>query len=256
MALLKVEKVNKIYTGNVNYQAISNLDLTVEKGEFVGIMGPSGSGKTTLLNMIATIDPPTSGNVLIHGANPYLLNFNDLATFRRKELGFIFQSFNLLDTLTVRENILLPLTLDGTPLAEMDARLEVIADKLGITPILAKRTYEISGGESQRTAVARAAIHDPKLFLADEPTGNLDSKNSTEVMQLLSRLNQEEEATILLVTHDPQAASYCDRVVFIKDGSLYNEIYCGDNTAVFYQQIMDTLTLLGGKQHVIPPVRH
>lgn len=256
MTLLKVEQVNKIYTGNVQYQAISNLDLSVEKGEFVGIMGPSGSGKTTLLNMIATIDPPTSGTVQIHDANPYTLSFDKLAEFRRKELGFIFQSFNLLDTLTVRENILLPLTLDGTPLETMNEKLDVIAAKLGITPILDKRTYQISGGESQRTAVARAAIHEPKLFLADEPTGNLDSKNSEEVMQLLSRLNKEEEATILLVTHDPQAASYCDRVVFIKDGSLYNEIYRGNNTAVFYQQIMDTLTLLGGKQHVIPPVRH
>ncbi|MCO7127259.1 ABC transporter ATP-binding protein [Sporolactobacillus shoreicorticis] len=246
MVLLKINRLNKIYNGKVNVRAISNLDMEVEKGEFLGIMGPSGSGKTSLLNMIATIDPPTSGSIRLNGKDPYALNFDQLAAFRRQKLGFIFQSFNLLDTLTVKENIFLPLTLDGAPLSEMDMKLERIAERLGIKHILEKRTYEISGGEAQRTAIARAIIHNPELFLADEPTGNLDSKNSAEVMQLLEQLNSEEEATILLVTHDPQAASFCSRVVFIKDGSLYNEIYRGDSRTDFYQRIMDTLKLLGG----------
>lgn len=247
MALLSVSHLNRIYNGKVNVQAISNLNLEVEKGEFLGIMGPSGSGKTTFLNMIATIDPPTSGRVLINGQNPYTLSFEELASFRRQKMGFIFQSFNLLDTLTVKENILLPLTLDGTALSEMHSRLKPVADKLGIGPILNKRTFEISGGEAQRTAIARALIHQPELYLADEPTGNLDSKNSTEVMRLLTQINTEDQATILLVTHDPQAASYCSRVVFINDGTLYNEIYQGENRSEFYQRIMDTLKLLGGK---------
>ncbi|MDN3954586.1 ABC transporter ATP-binding protein [Sporolactobacillus laevolacticus] len=246
MVLLKMSHLNKIYNGKINVRAISDLNLDVEKGEFLGIMGPSGSGKTSLLNMIATIDPPTSGQVSINGENPYALNFDQLAAFRRQKLGFIFQSFNLLDTLTVKENIFLPLTLDGAALSDMKDKLKRIAGRLGIEHILDKRPYEISGGEAQRTAIARAIIHNPELFLADEPTGNLDSKNSTDVMQLLERLNHEEQATILLVTHDPQAASYCSRVVFIKDGELYNELYRGDNQTDFYRRIMDTLKLLGG----------
>ncbi|MGE6540761.1 ABC transporter ATP-binding protein [Bacillus luti] len=255
MDILKVSELSKIYTGKVSYEALSNINLSVKKGEFVGIMGPSGSGKTTLLNMVSTIDSPTSGEVLINEKTPHRLPADELALFRRRELGFIFQSFNLLNTLTVKENIVLPLTLDGTKVEDMNRRVEVLAEKLGIQGILNKRTFEISGGQAQRTAIARALIHKPKLLLADEPTGNLDSKAATDVMELLKLLNKEEEATMMLVTHDPIAASYCDRLIFIKDGELYNEIYCGDNREMFYQKIMDVLALLGGRKHDFSAIR-
>ena len=171
--------------------------------------------------------------MIINGRNPHLLSRSDTALFRRRELGFVFQHFNLLDTLTVEENIVLPLTLEGMPLDDMGSRLSRIADRLDIGSILHKHTYEISGGQMQRTAIARALIQEPSLILADEPTGNLDSKASKEVMQTLSASSKEASATILMVTHDPVAASYCDRVLFIKDGQLYNEMYCGDNRQAF-----------------------
>lgn len=255
MEILSVRNLGKIYKGMVSYEALSNIDLSINQGEFVGIMGPSGSGKTTLLNMIATIDKPTSGEIRIGGEDPYMLSQDQLAMFRRRELGFVFQSFNLLNTLTVKENILLPLTLDGVGLAEMNEKVAALSEKLGITPILDKRTYEISGGQAQRTAIARALIHQPKLLLADEPTGNLDSKSAREVMEILDTRNREDQATMLLVTHDELAASYCSRVVFIKDGQLYNEIYCGENRTAFYQKIINVLSLLGGNGHEFPPVR-
>ncbi|NEW04809.1 ABC transporter ATP-binding protein [Paenibacillus sp. SYP-B3998] len=255
MDILKVSKLNKIYPGKVAYEALSNIDMTISKGEFVGIMGPSGSGKTTLLNLVSTIDSPSSGEIWIQGENPHRLSAEKLAFFRRRELGFVFQSFNLLHTLTVKENIILPLTLDGKDIKEMNRRVEAIAEKLGIVPILNKRTYEISGGQAQRTAIARALIHSPKLVLADEPTGNLDSKSARDVMELLAKLNREEDATMMLVTHDAMAASYCDRVIFIKDGQLYNEIHRGDNRSSFYQKIMNVLSLLGGNGHELPTIR-
>ncbi|PGU42902.1 ABC transporter ATP-binding protein [Bacillus cereus] len=255
MEILKVSDLGKVYPGKISYTALSHIDLKINKGEFVGIMGPSGSGKTTLLNMVSTIDAPTSGEVLINGENPYLLSSDQLSLFRRRELGFVFQSFNLLNTLTVKENIVLPLTLDGVSPREMEGKVEGIAKKLGITEILDKRTYEISGGQAQRTAIARATIHNPKLLLADEPTGNLDSKSASDVMELLTRLNKENSTTMMLVTHDAMAASYCDRIVFIKDGQLYNEIYCGDNRKVFYQKILEVLALLGGNANDFSTVR-
>lgn len=255
MDILKVSNLSKIYKGTISYEALVHIDLTIQKGEFVGIMGPSGSGKTTLLNLVSTIDTPTSGTVLINGNDPHRLTADELAVFRRRELGFVFQSFNLLHTLTVKENILLPLTLDGTDLTEMNRRVEEIGGKLGITGILNKRTYEISGGQAQRTAIARALIHTPKLVLADEPTGNLDSKSARDVMELLTMLNREEEATMMLVTHDAMAASYCNRVVFIKDGRLYNEIYCGDSREAFYQKIINVLSLLGGSGNEFSAIR-
>lgn len=255
METLKVRELNKTYTGKVLYEALSNINLTINKGEFVGIMGPSGSGKTTLLNMVSTIDAPTSGEVLINGKNPYHLATNDLALFRRRELGFIFQSFNLLNTLTVKENIVLPLTLDNVNLEEMNKRVESISRQLGIEKILDKRPYEISGGQAQRTAIARALIHSPQLVLADEPTGNLDSKAASDVMELLKKLNKKQQVTMMLVTHDPIAASYCDRIVFIKDGKFYNEIYCGENRPTFYQKIIDVLSLLGGNHNEFSSIR-
>lgn len=255
MAILNVQHLTKIYEGRVAHQALNNIHFSAERGEFVGIMGPSGSGKTTLLNLIATIDQPTAGEININGRNPHLLDRKEAALFRRRELGFVFQHFNLLDTLTVAENIVLPLTLDGEPLREMDRKLSEIADKLGIQSILNKRTYEISGGQMQRTAIARALIQQPSLILADEPTGNLDSKASKDVMQALSGMSKEASATVLMVTHDPVAASYCDRVLFIKDGQLYNEIYCGDNRQAFFQKIIDMLALLGGGNHDLSAIR-
>lgn len=253
--MLQVNQVSKIYEGKVTYQALSNIQFTIEDGEFVGIMGPSGSGKTTLLNMIATIDEPTTGEILINNQNINLLKKNDLATFRRRELGFVFQDFNLLHTLTVEENIVLPLTLDGVKVSEMKEKAAVIADKLGITGIMNKRTYEISGGQAQRAAIARAMIHTPHLLLADEPTGNLDSKSARDVMELLETINQEQQTTMMLVTHDPLAASYCQRVIFIRDGKLYTEIHRGEHRQTFFQKIIDTLSLLGGHANDISSIR-
>ncbi|RAV00197.1 ABC transporter ATP-binding protein [Paenibacillus sp. YN15] len=253
--MLSVKQVSKIYEGKISYRALTDIDLTIEAGEFVGIMGPSGSGKTTLLNIIATIDEPTTGEVLINGSNPHRLKKDGLAKFRRRELGFVFQDFNLLHTLTVEENIVLPLTLDGSKVPEMKQKAYTIADKLGITEIMKKRTYEISGGQAQRTAIARAMIHSPKLLLADEPTGNLDSKSSKDVMEMLESINRNERTTMMLVTHDPLAASYCNRVVFIRDGRLYSEIHRGDNRQAFFQKIIDTLSLLGGHANDLSSIR-
>lgn len=205
--------------------------------------------------MIATIDEPTTGEILINGQNPHVLKKDKLAKFRRRELGFVFQDFNLLPTLTVEENIVLPLTLDGEKVREMKRKANDLAEKLGITQIMKKRTFEISGGQAQRAAVARAMIHSPKLLLADEPTGNLDSKSSKDVMEMLESINRSEKATMMLVTHDPQAASYCNRVVFIKDGKLYSEINRGDNRQAFFQKILDTLSLLGGDANDLSSVR-
>ncbi|MFD1361370.1 ABC transporter ATP-binding protein [Lentibacillus salinarum] len=253
--MLQVKHVSKVYEGKIAYRALSNIDLAIEKGEFVAIMGPSGSGKTTLLNMVATIDEPTTGEVLIEGQNPHTLNRNDLAKFRRRELGFVFQEFNLLDTLTVEENMVLPLTLDGKRVKEMKQKADAIAEKLGISGIMNKRTHEISGGQAQRAAIARAMIHQPKLLLADEPTGNLDSKSSKDVMAMLSSLNKQEKTTMMLVTHDPQAASYADQVIFIQDGKFYSEIHRGDSRQTFFQNIIDTLSLMGGDDSDFSSIR-
>jgi putative ABC transport system ATP-binding protein len=253
--MLNVKQVSKIYEGKIAYRALTDIDLTIDTGDFVGIMGPSGSGKTTLLNLIATIDEPTTGEILINGQNPHQLKKDDLAKFRRRELGFVFQEFNLLHTLTVEENIVLPLTLDGAKVKEMKEKAQEIAEKIGISHIMNKRTYEISGGQAQRAAVARAMIHSPKLLLADEPTGNLDSKASKDVMGMLESLNKNERTTMMLVTHDAQAASYCNRVVFIRDGKFFSEIHRGDNRQAFFQKIIDTLSLMGGDAHDLSQIR-
>jgi len=249
--MLHIQQMSKIYEGKVPYRALTDIHLTVDEGEFVAVMGPSGSGKTTLLNTIATIDEPTTGDIFIDGDNPYQYNKNKLAKFRRQSLGFVFQDFNLLHTLTVEENIVLPLTLDYVNVKEMEKRVKSIAKMLGIEHILSKRTYEISGGQAQRVAIARAMIHQPKLVLADEPTGNLDSKASKDVMQLLSMMNEEQNTTLLLVTHEAQAAMYADRVIFIRDGKLYSEIYQEGDRQVFFQKIIDTLSAIGGNAYDI-----
>lgn len=246
MGVLEISNLSKVYGSKILFSALNNISFSIEEGEFVGIMGPSGSGKTTLLNMISTVDKPTSGEITIKNKNPLRLQGDELALFRRRELGFVFQDFNLLDTLTVGENIVLPLTLDGISVKKQDDELNRISKILGIEDLLNKRTFEISGGESQRTAIARALIHNPTLVLADEPTGNLDSKAAKIVMELFEQVNKKEMVTTIMVTHDPLSASYCSRILFIKDGAIYNEIYRGDSRQQFYQEIIDVLALLGG----------
>ena len=246
MEILKVSNLSKVYGKKVISNALNNISFTIEDGEFVGIMGPSGSGKTTFINIISTIDKPTSGTLILKRKEPQKLKGDSLALFRRRELGFVFQDFNLLDTLTVGENIVLPLTLDNIDLKEQQLRLNKVSEILGISELLNKRTFEVSGGQAQRTAIARALINNPSIVLADEPTGNLDSKSAQNVMELLEKINKEKNVTTMMVTHDPLAASYCNRILFIKDGTIYNEIYKGDNRIKFYQEIMDVLSLLGG----------
>jgi len=248
MSILQIKDVTKVYEGKVTHRALNQLSFDVEEGEFLAVMGPSGSGKTTLLNIISTIDEPTSGEIILDGLNPHKLNATELAYFRRRQLGFVFQDFNLLHMLTVEENIVLPLTLDQQPLEIMEERLAGIVEKLDLTSFLQKRPNEISGGQAQRTAIGRALIHNPSLILADEPTGNLDSNSSRDVLELLTKINREKQTTIVMVTHDPIAASYCDRVLFIKDGEFFNEIYKDDRRQMFFQRILNVLSLLGGGQ--------
>lgn len=249
--ILHVTNLQKEYSGEITYKALNGINFQLQQQEFVAVMGPSGSGKTTLLNVISTIDKPTSGEIRINDIKPLLLKGDELALFRRRELGFVFQDFNLLDTLTIGENILLPLTLDGVLVNEQNKKLERVSKILGIEKILNKRTFEVSGGEAQRAAVARALIHNPSILLADEPTGNLDSKSSKIVMELFEKINKEEKVTTMMVTHDPVAASYCNRILFIKDGAIYNEIYKEDSRQQFYQDILDVIALLGGRDNEV-----
>ena len=247
MSLLEVTNLKKIYTtrfGGNKVQALNNVNFSVEKGEFVAIMGESGSGKTTLLNILATLDKPTSGDVLLDGKSLGHLSDKEISTFRRKNLGFVFQDFNLLDTFSLRDNIYLPLVLAGKNYREMHKRLEPIAKQLGIAQLLKKYPYEVPGGQKQRAAVARALITHPKLILADEPTGALDSKSSDELLDLFSAINQDKQ-TIVMVTHSVKADSHAGRVLFIKDGEVFHQIYKGHHTRQeLYQKISDTLTLL------------
>lgn len=250
MEVLSTRNLTKVYGskyGGVKYPALGGINLTVQKGEFLGIMGPSGSGKTTLLNVISTIDRPTSGSVFIEGEDITKLVEPALSSFRRNRLGFVFQDFNLLDTMTLRENIVLPLALSKMPYGKIKEKLSAINDALGIGDVLDKHPYEVSGGQKQRAAAARAIITDPALMLADEPTGALDSKSSRELLSCLSRLNEQNGATIFIVTHDAFAASFCKRIVFIKDGCLFNELYRADQSRKsFYQRIMQVLSVMGG----------
>lgn len=248
MNVLQADGLTKVYgsRNRVVTKALDNFSLNVREGEFVGIMGPSGSGKTTLLNMLATLDKPTSGSVTIDGVDTAKLRGDRLARFRRERLGFIFQDFNLLETLTLGENIALPLVLARKKPAFIKQRLDNVATRLGIRSTLDKYPYEVSGGQQQRAAAARAFIHDPSIVLADEPTGNLDSKSARDLMETLQVLNEEAGVTVVLVTHDAFAASYCQRVLFIRDGRLYKEIHRGAERNVFFQQILDVLALIGG----------
>ena len=247
MSLLEVSGVKKIYKtrfGGQSVEALKNVNFTVEKGEFVAIMGESGSGKTTLLNILAALDKATSGTVILDGMDVGKIRESQMAKFRRDNMGYVFQDFNLLDTFSLEDNIYLPLVLAGKKHAEMKSRLDEIAEPLGITNLLKKYPYEVSGGQKQRAAVARALITGPRIILADEPTGALDSKSSDELLDLFTKVNQMGQ-TVLMVTHSTKAASHASRVMFIKDGVIFHQIYKGDSTDTeLYQKISDTLTLL------------
>lgn len=247
MSLLEVENLKKIYKtrfGGQEVEALRNVSFAVEEGEFVAIMGESGSGKTTLLNILAALDKATTGRVVLKGMDLSGIAEKKIAAFRRDNLGFVFQEFNLLDTFSLEDNIFLPLVLAGNDYKSMRDKLDPIATKLGITEILKKYPYEVSGGQKQRAAVARALITDPKIILADEPTGALDSKSSDELLRLFGEVNAMGQ-TILMVTHSAKAASCAGRVLFIKDGEVFHQIYRGESTnALFYQKIAETLTLL------------
>ena len=246
--VLEVKNIEKYYGNKSNLtKAIDNISFNVKDGEFVGIMGASGSGKTTLLNCVSTIDRVTAGHIIINGEDITKLKGNKLNKFRREELGFIFQDFNLLDTLTSYENIALSLSIQNVNSKEIDDRVKKVARELDIEKILNKYPYELSGGQKQRVASARAIVTNPKLILADEPTGALDSKSSKMLLEKFKFLNKELSATILMVTHDAFTASYADRVIFIKDGKIFNEINKGDETRKeFFDEIIDVVTLLGG----------
>ncbi len=244
--VLVAKNLKKVYASKgVTYTALHDINLEIKEGEFVGIMGPSGAGKTTLLNIISTIDTPSSGSVIIDGDDITTMNEDKLSSFRRNKLGFVFQDYNLLNTLTIKENIVLPLALSKTPLNEIEKKIKDIANSFGIEDTLIKYPYEVSGGQKQRAAIARAIISDPALILADEPTGALDSKSSAEVLQTLSDLNEKSNATIMMVTHDAFAASYCKRILFIKDGVLFTELVRGKSRKEFFQKILDVLSTLG-----------
>ncbi len=247
--VLEVKNIEKYYGNKSNLtKAIDNISFTVNEGEFIGIMGASGSGKTTLLNCISTIDRVTSGKIVINNQDITKLKGNNLNKFRREELGFIFQDFNLLDTLTARENIALALTIQKVNAKEIDKKVEKVASQLGITDILNKYPYQISGGQKQRVASARAIITNPKLILADEPTGALDSKSARQLLENLEALNNDFNATILMVTHDSFTASYANRILFIKDGKIFNELVKGEDTRKqFFEKIIEVQTLLGGE---------
>ncbi|UOQ92627.1 ABC transporter ATP-binding protein [Halobacillus shinanisalinarum] len=257
MSVLIAKQVTKTYGGKqgIKHTAIDHLDLKIRKGEFLGVMGPSGSGKTTLLNLLSSIDKPTSGTIEVNGKRISTLSTNQLAKFRRREMGFVFQDFNLLDTLTIGENIVLPLTLAGMSVKEMEKKLAAVTKRLGIDTILRNRTYEVSGGQKQRASMARAIIHDPAVVFADEPTGNLDSKSSKQAMESLASLHEKDESTIMMVSHDAYAASFCERIVFIKDGKLFTEIHRGDNRQSFFQDILNVQSLLGGNTDDLQTVR-
>ena len=247
MSMLEVSGLKKIYQtrfGGNKVEALKNVNFTVEEGEFVAIMGESGSGKTTLLNILAALDKPTAGRVILDGADVSAIRESQVASFRRDNLGFVFQDFNLLDTFSIEDNIYLPLVLHGKKYEEMKEKLTPIARRLGLRELLRKYPYEVSGGQKQRAAVARAIITDPKIILADEPTGALDSKSSDELLELFKEINAGGQ-TILMVTHSVKAASSASRVLFIKDGEVFHQIYRGeDSEQALYQKISQTLTIL------------
>jgi bacitracin transport system ATP-binding protein len=251
MTILEAAKIHKSYGNKFNKQdVLKGIDLSIGEGEFVGIMGASGSGKTTLLNVLSSIDKVSGGSIIINGSEMTSLKEKHLAEFRKSHLGFIFQEYNLLDTLTVKENILLPLSITKTPRKEAERRFKSLAEELGIYEIKDKYPNEISGGQKQRTSAARAFIHEPSIIFADEPTGALDSKSASDLLNKLSDLNQKRNSTIAMVTHDPTAASFCTRVIFIKDGQIYTQLVKGEQSRQsFFKDIIKTQAVLGGVQY-------
>lgn len=246
--ILKVEKIQKYYGNKDNItKAIDGISFNVEEGEFIGIMGASGSGKTTLLNCISTIDTVSSGHIYLENEDITEIKEENIAKFRREKLGFIFQDFNLLDTLTISENIALILTINKIPEDEIDNKVLEFAKKLEIEDILDKYPYQVSGGQKQRCASARAIVNSPKIILADEPTGSLDSKSAKQLLEIMEDMNKKLNVTILMVTHDPFSASYCDKILFLKDGKIFNKIEKGEKQRKeFYNEVLDVLSLLGG----------
>lgn len=251
MQILKVENISKVYgtrKSSNKYTALRNISFEVNQGDFIGVMGASGSGKTTLLNILGSLDKPTTGRFIMNGNDVSTLHKNDLAKHRIENIGFIFQDYNLLETMTLKENIILPLSLMGKDISSMEAQLLKLAGDLGITHVIGKYPYEVSGGEQQRAAACRALINNPKMILADEPTGNLDSKSGKDLLNLLDYINREYKATILMVTHDVFAASYCHKILFIRDGEIYNELYAGSDKKQFFDSIIDVMSMLGGER--------
>lgn len=249
MQILKVENISKVYGTKRNsnkYTALRNISFEVSQGEFIGVMGSSGSGKTTLLNILGSLDKPTTGKFIMNGKEIGALHRNELAKHRMENIGFIFQDYNLLETMTLKENIILPLSLMGRDVKTIETRLLQLAGDLGILHVIDKYPYEVSGGEQQRAAACRALVNNPKMILADEPTGNLDSKSGKDLLNLLSFINAEYKATILMVTHDVFAASYCQKILFIRDGEIYNELYSGNDKKQFFDSIIDVMSMLGG----------
>ena len=249
MKVLKIENISKIYGAKKSsnqYTALKNISFEVEQGDFIGVMGASGSGKTTLLNLLGSLDRPTSGKVIMNGIDISKLKKNQLAAHRVEHIGFIFQDFNLLETMTLKENIILPLALAGCDVKTIESKLASLTANLGISQVIDKYPYEVSGGEQQRAAACRALINEPKVILADEPTGNLDSKSGKDLLNLLSFINEEYGTTILMVTHDVFAASYCKKILFIRDGEIYNELYSGNDKKQFFDSILSVMSMLGG----------
>ncbi|MFD3157053.1 ABC transporter ATP-binding protein [Haloimpatiens sp. FM7330] len=251
MSVLELEEVYKIYGDGHGNIALKNINLAVEKGEFLGIMGPSGSGKTTLINAASTINKVSAGKVYIDGFDMSNLNKEQLALMRREKIGFVFQDFRLIDTLSVKENIMLPLILEKVEFDEIHKRLTKLESILCIKDLMNKNIHKLSGGEKQKVAIARAVIHNPSILFADEPTGRLDSASTKVIMDLFKNINEEFNITIVMVTHDSRIASYCSRVLFLKDGEIYNEMYKGEERDKFYKRIIDVVSFLGGKTYDI-----
>ncbi|WP_062048940.1 ABC transporter ATP-binding protein [Bacillus sp. JCM 19034] len=251
MKIVSVENISKTYGSKKSkqmYQALKNISFDVYEGEFIGIMGASGSGKTTLLNLLGTLDKPTSGTYQLNGQLITKLKKKQLAEYRMSNIGFIFQDYNLLETMTLKENIILPLSLKGVSVKIIDEKLQPLVTDLGIKDILNKYPYEVSGGQQQRAAACRALITEPKLILADEPTGSLDSKSSKDLLKLFTHIHQRYKSTILMVTHDVFAASYCEKIMFIHDGEIYNELHAGNDKKQFFDSILDVMSVLGGER--------
>ncbi len=248
MQILNAKKISKVYGSKKNkqYRALKDISIEVAEGDFIGIMGASGSGKTTLLNILGSIDRLTTGSLNVGGKDISLLSKKELAKHRMENIGFIFQDYNLLESMTLKENIILPLSLNGASLSEMEEKVSSLASDLGITQVLDKYPYEISGGEQQRAAACRALITEPKIILADEPTGNLDSKSGKQLLNLIEHINEKYNATILMVTHDVFAASYCHKILFIRDGEIYNQLNAHESRKDFFDAILNVMSMLGG----------